>query len=197
MNNHKHEHSGCTKRTFENPREVLLSAGLPAGDVLLDIGTGSGYLAITAAEIMGAAGKVFALDTHAESIAALARGLAARGVVNVSAMQADVVETIPVPRGTVDVCLMSNVLHGFAANGELDAVMKNVNKVLKEDGEIIIIDFIKADTGFGPPVPVRLSPDEAEMLIAPYGYKLLKKWDVQSSHYGLVLKRVSLQEKYC
>lgn len=60
----KHEHSGCTRKTFENPKEVLLSAGVGKGEVLVDIGSGSGYLSIAASEIVGADTMVYALDAH-------------------------------------------------------------------------------------------------------------------------------------
>ncbi|MEI8218401.1 MAG: class I SAM-dependent methyltransferase [Elusimicrobiota bacterium] len=197
MNKHKHEHSGCTRKSFEDPRQILLSAGIAVGGVMIDIGTGTGYLAITSAEIMGSTSKVYALDNHAASIEVLNKDVSAKGIKNVVGITADAVKEIPLPQSAVDVCLMSNVVHGFAANAEIDALMKNVNNVLKEDGEIVVIDFQKAETEFGPPLSVRLSPEDVENLIAPYGYKILRQFDAGLNHYGLVFQRVSLQNKYC
>ena len=31
----KHEHTGCTKKTFENPKEILLLAGIEKGNSLM------------------------------------------------------------------------------------------------------------------------------------------------------------------
>ena len=80
MNKHKHEHSGCTRKSFEDPRQILLSAGIAVGGVMIDIGTGTGYLAITSAEIMGSTSKVYALDNHAASIEVLNKDVSAKGI---------------------------------------------------------------------------------------------------------------------
>ncbi len=69
----RHEHSGNPRKTLENPKEVLVKAGLEKGAfTLLDIGTGSGYLSLTAAEIMGNISTVYALDIYEKSILSLA-----------------------------------------------------------------------------------------------------------------------------
>jgi len=193
----KHEHSGNPRKHFENPGQILLDAGLQKGDSFLDIGAGSGYMAFAAAEIAGDAAKVYAVDSHQESIGALNSEVFVKGIKNIFAVKADAAKELPVPNGTISVCLMSNVIHGFAANDELDAVMKNVNRALREEGKIIVIDFKKNNTDFGPPPEIRLSPDEIEEKLAPYGYKLKKSFEAGPSHYCLVFQRTSLQDKYC
>jgi ubiquinone/menaquinone biosynthesis C-methylase UbiE len=197
MQKHKHEHSQSTRRSLENPREALIGAGLENGKTLLDLGTGSGYLALTAAEIMGKESKVYALDAHEESIKALSKEILDNDIRNVYAIKADAVKEIPLQKNMVDICLMSNVVHGFEANNEMDSVMKNINRVLVEEGKLIIIDFKKMDTGFGPPLDIRLNPDEVEDLVSPYGYILTSSFDAGQTHYGLVFKKTSLQDKFC
>ena len=127
----KHEHSGGARKSFEDPYNVLVKAGLQKGNsVLIDIGTGSGYLALAAAEIMGSGSMVYALDSYEESIKSLDKELS---LTNVKALIADAVNKIPLQRDSADICLMSNVAHGFAANGEMDGLMKNINTVLKDE----------------------------------------------------------------
>jgi hypothetical protein len=89
------------------------------------------------------------------------------------------------------------VVHGFAANGEMDKVLKNINAVLKDDGELIIIDYKKVGAPDGPDLDIRLSPDEVENLVLPYGYLLTGSFDAGQSHYGVVFKKISLQDKFC
>ena len=191
----QHEHSGCTKKTFENPKEILLKAGLKKGDTLLDIGTGTGYLAISALEITGAV--AYALDSHKASVDSLNNEIAVKGIKNLKPVHADAVKSIPLPADEIDVCLMSNVVHGFVANAEIDKVLRNINSVLKENGRIIILDFKKIDTSFGPPLSIRLSADEVENILSPYGYVLKNTFDIGTAHYGLVLNRICLQDKHC
>jgi ubiquinone/menaquinone biosynthesis C-methylase UbiE len=193
----KHEHSGAARKHFENPSQILLDAGLKPGDVFLDVGTGLGYMAVAAAEIVGSASKVYAIDIYEQSKAALNKEILDKDIKNLVTINADAVKEIPIARNTVDVCLMSNVIHGFAANNELDTVMKSINRVLNEEGKIIAIDFKKIDTGFGPPLNIRLSKEDVDEKLAPYGYKLEKDFDAGSDHYCLVFQRVSLQDKFC
>ena len=193
----KHVHAGGTRKIFDDPIALLRAAGLTQGGTLLDIGTGSGYLAIAAADIMGPAGKVYALDSHAASVEALQKEIAARALTTITALTADANHPLPIPRGTVTVCLMSNVLHGFAANNETERVMKNINAALAEVAMLIVIDFIPQETGFGPPLSIRLSPDAVEDLLRPYGYEPGRRFQPGPHHYGLVFKRVPLQDRYC
>ena len=167
-------------------------AGVKKGDSLLDIGTGTGYLSITASEIVGVGGTIYALDIHQASINALNQELSSKGITNVKPILADAVKAISIARNTVDVCLMSNVVHGFVANEEIDKVLKNVNEVLKEDGKLVIIDFKKVETSFGPPISVKLSVQEVESIVSAYGYVLNKEFTVGENHYGVVLNKVSL-----
>lgn len=194
----KHEHSGGTRSAFENPKAILAMAGIKSGNtIMLDVGAGSGYLSVAAAEIMGNSSKVYAIDSHEGSVKALEKELAGRKINNVTAIKADAVNKIPLERDSLDICLMSNVVHGFVANDEMDKVLKNINAVLKDDGRLIIIDFKKKETPVGPPLDIRLNPDEVENIVEPYGYVLTNSFDAGQSHYGLVFKKICLQDKFC
>lgn len=173
-------------------------AGIRSGNTtMLDVGAGSGYLSIAAAEIMGSGSRVYTLDSHEESVKSLDKELAEKGIKNITTIKADAVSAIPLQRDIVDICLMSNVVHGFVANKEMDKVLKNINAVLKEDGKLIIIDFQKKDTPVGPPLDIRLNPDEVENIVEPYGYVKTGSFDAGQSHYVVVFKKICLQDKFC
>lgn len=194
----KHEHSGNPRKTLENPKEVLIKAGLEKGDfTLLDIGTGSGYLAISAAEIMGNSSTVYAVDSHEETIKILEAHLSEKRIKNIFAIKADAVNEIPIKRDSVDICLMSNVVHGFAANNEMEKVLQNLSSILKDDGKLIVIDFNKKDTSFGPPLEIRIEPDQLEDILEPYGYSLVSNFDIGVNQYCAVFTKCCLQAKWC
>lgn len=191
----KHEHSGCTRRTFGDPGRILSMAGITKGAaVMLDVGAGTGYLSIAAAELMGPGSKVYAVDTHADSVRALEKELAEKRIGNVTAMIADAAKNIPLPPDSVDICLMSNVVHGFAANGEIGGVLKNIGALLKNKGALFIIEFKKGLGPFtlcGPPSRIRISPVEMEKLVTPYGYAPRKVFNAGVAHYGIVFEKTA------
>ena len=194
----KHEHSGNPRKTLEKPKEVLVKAGLEKGTfTLLDIGTGSGYLALAVAEIMGNTSTVYAVDSHEETIKILDSHLSEKEIRNIFAIKADAVNEIPVKRDSVDICLMSNVVHGFAANNEMEKVLQNLSSVLKDDGKLIIIDFNKKDTSFGPPSEIRVNPDQLDDILEPYGYVMTSSFDIGVNQYCAMFVKKCLQDKCC
>ena len=194
----KHEHSGCPKRTLENPHEILVKAGIQKGKyVLLDIGTGSGYLAVISAEIMGSGSTVYALDCNKETVKILEKELSDKGIKNIFALEADAVNEFPIKRDSADICIMSNVVHGFVPNREMEKILQNLNIVLKDDGKLIIIDFKKDDLSFGPPIEMRLDIKELEDILEPYGYILINSFDAGVNQYCAVFKKNCLQNKWC
>ena len=60
-----------------------------------------------------------------------------------------------------------------------------------------IIDFKKIETSFGPPISIKLTPGDVEDIVSPYGYALNKQFNVGLNHYGIVFKKISLQDKHC
>ncbi|MGE4385280.1 MAG: class I SAM-dependent methyltransferase [Endomicrobiaceae bacterium] len=194
----KHEHSGCPKRTLENPHEILVKAGIQKGKyVLLDIGTGSGYLAVISAEIMGSGSTVYALDCNKETVKILEKELSNKGIKNIFALEADAVNKFPIKRDSADICIMSNVVHGFVPNREMEKILQNLNIVLKDDGKLIILDFKKDDLSFGPPLEMRLDIKELEDILEPYGYILINSFDAGVNQYCTVFKKMCLQNKWC
>jgi SAM-dependent methyltransferase len=64
-------------------------AGFTAGQTLLDVGCGPGYASLDLAEIVGAAGRVVAVDRSARFLDALRSAAVRNGVTNITARQLD------------------------------------------------------------------------------------------------------------
>ncbi len=92
---------------------------------------------------------------------------------------------------------MSNVVHGFFANKETEKVLQNLSSVLKDDGKLIIIDFNKKDTSFGPPLEIRINSDEVQNILEPYGYSPVSSFDIGVNQYCAVFTKTCLQCKWC
>jgi len=65
------------------PKEILLELGLKAGEVMIDIGAGSGYFSIPAVEIVGEKGGVIAVDNSKEMINELSTRVGKSGSGNI------------------------------------------------------------------------------------------------------------------
>ncbi len=84
-------------------------ARIQSGDAVLDVGCGTGTLALEAARRVGRAGRVAGVDPGAEQIAR-ARAKAARRHVSIE-FQTGVIEQLPFPDQTFDVVLSTLMMH--------------------------------------------------------------------------------------
>ena len=167
-----------------DPERVLQEIGLKPGQTMLDVGCGEGRFSVIAAAIVGAEGKVLAFDISEERIEALRRTIEEQSLDQIEAFVADVTETIPVPEGTVDVCFVANVLHELVEDGTARGGLSEVRRVMRPDGILAILEFKKdVDRPPGPPLSVRLSPEDLEGLLSQHGLDLVSTTGVGSYHY--------------
>ncbi len=67
-------------------------------------------------------------------------------------------------------------------------VYKEILRILKADGIVIIIDWKKEETSFGPPIHIRMSKED--YLDVFKDFKLVKEFVPGPYHYGLLLQRI-------
>ena len=185
-----HHHAGKSSKAFLNAERVLQETGLKSGDKFLDVGCGDGYFSIAAAKIVGNKGKVYAIDSYEKSIAALKEPIHRGNIRNIEAIVADVTKKMPLPKSFIDVCLMANVVHGFLANGEIPSVMTEIARVMKAGSTLAVVEFQKVAGPPGPPISIRMTPEELEDLISGYGFAKNKVAEVGPFHYAAMFRTV-------
>jgi ubiquinone/menaquinone biosynthesis C-methylase UbiE len=121
-------------------RRTITLAGLRPGEAVLDIGCGTGTLAIEAQRRVGNAGRVVGIDPSSEQIAR-ARAKAARRNVSVE-FQVGVIEQLAFPDQTFDVVLSTLMMHHLPASLKRQGLVE-IARVLKPGGRLIIADFTR------------------------------------------------------
>jgi ubiquinone/menaquinone biosynthesis C-methylase UbiE len=119
-------------------KDVLRLAGLARGDSVLDVGCGTGTLAIAAKERLGAAGSVLGIDASPEMIAR-ARAKAKRRHLDI-AFERAAAEALPFPNARFDVVLSTIMLHHLPRKIREQAA-REIRRVLKPGGRAVILDF--------------------------------------------------------
>lgn len=160
-------------------RELNLKKGL----TFLDVACGWGYYSLAAADIVGKDGQVYAVDLWEEGILSLRKEAISKGIQNLAAFVSDVGKDIPIENDCVDVCLMATVLHDFVGDQVDRPAMKEVVRVMKPEGILVIVEYKKTDGPPGPPKPVRLSPQEVDTLVSAYGFRQKRYTEIGDSHY--------------
>lgn len=176
MSGHPHPHHhpvAAGKSSFDlvEPEKVFAELRLTPDTVLLDVACGIGNYALAAAAYVGPQGAIHAVDLWEEGIAQLRAEAARRGLPQIRAQVTDVSRNIPLPDASVDLALMATVLHDLAEAGTAAGTLAEVARVLRPGGRLVLIEFDKVDGPPGPPKAVRLSPEEAGALVAPFGFR--------------------------
>jgi ubiquinone/menaquinone biosynthesis C-methylase UbiE len=64
-------------------------------------------------------------------------------------------------------------------------MIREIRRILRPVGKAVIVDFKKEDTGFGPPIAIRVSRDQAKRLFEKNKFTVLKTKDL-TYHYLIV-----------
>jgi ubiquinone/menaquinone biosynthesis C-methylase UbiE len=139
-----------TVRERRFKRRLLAEAGLRPGFRVLDLGCGTGTLAVMAKHAEPAA-AVFAIDGDPAAVD-LARRKIVRENVDVQ-IQMALAQQLPYPDGSFDRVLSTLVLHHLSHDGKV-AALREVARVLASSGEFHMADFGRpanwlARAGFG------------------------------------------------
>ncbi len=156
---------------MQDPELVFGALSLKEGGSFLDMGCGPGDYSMRASEIVGDSGAVSSLDRCQDVIDELAEKARSRGLRNIRAIVSDISERLPIKDKSVDLCFISTVLHSIDLADVGEALFGEIRRVLKLGGRLAIIECKKEEQPFGPPLSMRLSPEEIKSSIVRYGFE--------------------------
>ena len=162
---------------------------LQKGISFLDVASGKGAYSLAVLDIIGPQGSVFAVDLWTEGIEMLKTAAQERGIENITAVVSDVGRRIPVEDQSIDVCLMSTVLHDFVEDCIDRGVLNEIVRVVKPTSMLAVMEFKKIDGPPGPPKHIRLSPEDVADRLGPYGFKKERTADVGPYNYLTLLRK--------
>lgn len=124
-------------------RTTVALAQIQPGEQILEVGCGTGDVALAASVHVGETGSVVGIDPSPEMIA-VARAKAGRAA-RVVDFQMGAIEALPFPDHTFDVVLSSLMMHHLPDDLKREGLAE-VARVLKPGGRLLIVDM-KRPTG--------------------------------------------------
>jgi ubiquinone/menaquinone biosynthesis C-methylase UbiE len=120
-------------------REKLLGlVRLKTGEAVLDVGCGTGTLAITAKRQVGPTGTVYGIDASPEMIAKADKKARKAGVEIV--FKNGFAQSLPFPDAQFDVVLTTLMLHHLPGKARGESAVE-MRRVLKPGGRVLAVDF--------------------------------------------------------
>ena len=183
----QHEFDINNKKKLDSPkrremlptRTVLNKIGLNEGARLADIGCGIGYFSIPAADVIGPQGIVFALDVSKEMIEELDKKIEENGIENIRTVITDKYN-FKLEDNSVSYAFICTVLH------EIEDGMAFINetkRILALGGKIAVVEWIRAESDWGPPVDHRLDSSDVKIMLQAAGFKEIEYLKLNEHFY--------------
>jgi ubiquinone/menaquinone biosynthesis C-methylase UbiE len=158
----RHGERGHSSFGMHDPKIIFRTLGLKPGDNILDLGCGSGDYALEALKYVGPSGKVYAVDISQSLVERLKKQIKHKGYFNIEVFVADITKSLPFETGSINVCLLSTVLHIYNLKQTGRKIFQEVHRVLRPGGRMVVLECKKESAPFGPPVHMRISPEEVK-----------------------------------
>ena len=177
--NNKKKLDSPKRREMLPTRTVLNKIGLNEGARLADIGCGIGYFSIPAADVIGPQGIVFALDVSKEMIEELDKKIEENGIENIRTVITDKYN-FKLKDNSVSYAFICTVLH------EIEDGMAFINetkRILALGGKIAVVEWIRAESDWGPPVDHRLDSSDVKIMLHAAGFKEIEYLKLNEHFY--------------
>ena len=146
--------------------EVVAAMRLRPGDVVADLGAGSGLFVVPLSRAVGPRGKVLAVEIDRNFFPHIERKATAAGLTTVRTVAGEAND--PKLPERVDVALLHDVLHHIENPA---AYLKGLTHYLKPAARIVVVDYLVKQGPHRDDPLLQVGKDEAGTLLAAIGFK--------------------------
>lgn len=170
---------------FTDPNKNLEQFDVAPPMKVADFGAGSGYYAIALGKMVGEEGRVYAIDLDPELLLKIRHTAVEHRLTNVDILQGDLetTEGSNLKADSIDRGIVSNLL--FQIENK-QAALKEVFRVIKKNGKVLIVDWEDSFGGLGPKKEMVFSKDAARKMITEVGFVFDREISAGNHHYGII-----------
>ena len=154
---------GPERDAYQQPEKVLDLLGSIEGKTIMDIGAGSGYFSV---KLAARGAHVIAADVSEELQAYLRERIAKDRLQDIE-LRLIPYDSPALKDAEVDLVFLANTYHHIE---DRTAYFRQVRQGTKPGGELVIVDFFKADLPVGPPVDHKVALDTVITELKEAGY---------------------------
>ena len=163
------------------PQQIVELLSVQPGQAVAVTGPAAMSLATLLSDRVGADGFVFVVDSDAAILQNIRHQIEESKLTNVIAI-AGTANDLSLPH-TADLVILYNSYHHIAKRS---AFFARLNKYLRTDAKIAVIDYYRRPMKVGPPWKERVSSSRAMHEMSSFGYALITRHHISSNKYFLV-----------
>jgi ubiquinone/menaquinone biosynthesis C-methylase UbiE len=155
-----------------------------------DLGAGSGFFTRAAARMVGEGGVVWAIDAQSELLSRIKNLAEGEGLSNIEVLQGDagVAGGTNLPAAAFDVVIAANLF--FTIEDKAEAVAE-IRRILKAQGEAVVIDWTSSHGGLGPHPDHVFTRDAALKLFEQQNFLFMRNVPAGEFHWGFIVRKKS------
>lgn len=153
---------------WQKPEKVVERLNIRAGDVIADIGSGTGYFSVLFAHKTGKNGLVYAVDIDRYMVGYLEKRIVAEGLDNIKNILARPDDPL-LPDASIDLAFLCNT---YLFIDKRDQYLAKIQKLLNKDGRLAIVSYNKIESPEGPPMHIRVSRETTIQEAEKAGFRL-------------------------
>jgi ubiquinone/menaquinone biosynthesis C-methylase UbiE len=158
---------------MQDPEILFSKLELKQKDVILDLGCGAGDYSLYASKLISS-GKIYALDMQKNILDALEEEAIHQDIHNISTQVYKIPDKLNLEDQSIDVCFIATVLHALDLERVSFNLFKEIRRVLKTGGRLVILECNNNRKGFGPPSNRRISALKLKELLGKYGFEEIR-----------------------
>ncbi len=173
------------RREEERPERVLDILGIEPGDVVADVGCGSGYYARRIAARVQPGGVVYCEDIQAEMLEIMKSRAQDEGLVDIRPILGTAIDPM-LPERAIDLVIIADVYHEMS---NPEAMLAGIRRALAESGRVALLEYrVEDGTGDWIKADHRMSVRRVLSEWQAAGFELEALYDFLPSQHLFVLR---------
>jgi ubiquinone/menaquinone biosynthesis C-methylase UbiE len=175
------------REIWDRRDDIVRQLRLRPGQVVADVGAGTGFFSVMLARAVAPGGRVYAVDIAQNFVDASMQRARDQGLSNVIGVVNDA-RSAHLPSGSVDLVFTSDTYHHFEYP---QSMLRSIHDALRPGGELVVIDFKRVPGVSHPWVLGHVRAGEAEVSaeIEAAGFELVERLDFMRTQYFLRFRR--------
>ncbi len=170
----------------QRPDLIIRTMGLKNGDVVADLGAGTGYFTRPLARAVAPAGRVYAVDIQPEMISLLKQNVEKAGLKNVQPVLGTA-DDPKLPKESIDWILLVDVYHEFQ---QPKAMLAKMREAMKPSGKIALVEYrLEGLTALHVRTEHRMSVNQILAEWEPAGFRRVQIYEFLPTQHFLVLEK--------
>jgi ubiquinone/menaquinone biosynthesis C-methylase UbiE len=171
----------------QKPDEIIRKMSLKNGDVVADIGAGTGYFTRRLAKAVAPSGQVYAVDIQPEMLSRLRENMEKAGARNVVVVLGET-DDPKLPPESLDWILLVNTYHEMQ---QPKASLARMREALKSSGKVALVEArLEGDSAAHVPKEHRMSTKQVLAEWQPAGFRLVDLYEFLPTQHFFVFEKV-------